>query len=102
VKNYFSFHMRSAVKSSLWRSLLATIFFFALAVRADDAERIGLTAMRRERPAVLGTGILVAQPEGGDGVSWEVDPSVNPAVMYTWTSSSGTTNGYPNSVGSFS
>ena len=35
----------------------------AQAIDAFDAERIGLTAMRRERPSIRGMGIPVAQPE---------------------------------------
>ncbi len=67
---------------------------------ADDFESIGVTAMRRERPAITGAGISVAQPEGQDGPDrWEVHPSLNPSAFFTWTSAQGTATNYPNSVG---
>ena len=72
---------------------------------ADDSETIGLTAMRRERPAITGAGIPVAQPEGIEGTNtganaqWEANPAFNPAALFTWTSSLGTTTNFPNSVG---
>lgn len=68
---------------------------------ADDSEKVGLTAMRRERPTILGTGVRVAQPEGG-GATWEAPPFLNPQAAFTWTSSLGTATNYPNSVGAFS
>ena len=68
---------------------------------ASDAETTGLVAMRRERPAIVGTGIPVAQPEGG-GVdrTFEVNPGLNPSIYFTWTSTLGTATNFPNLVGS--
>ena len=74
-------------------------------LRAIESETIGLTAMRRERPAITGAGIAVAQPEGiGPEASdaWEVAQFVNFSVAFTWTSDLGTSTNYTNTVGSFS
>ena len=92
-------------------SFLFTPRFFRLAVvvltmtgsfslRAFDAEIIGLTAMRRERPTITGVGIPVAQPEGQESTNaWQVSPDVNPSAYFTWTSDLGTATNYPNTVG---
>jgi len=71
---------------------------------AYDAERIGLTAMRRERPAITGTGVRVAQPEAQAGPdAWQVNPFapgvMQPVSLFTWISAAGTATTYPNSVG---
>ncbi len=72
----------------------------AALARADVAEDIGLTAMRRERPAIVGSGIPVAQPEGSEATNaWQVNPVMNPAAFFTWTSDQGTATNFPNSVG---
>ncbi|HWN93468.1 MAG TPA: hypothetical protein VNT99_00425, partial [Methylomirabilota bacterium] len=69
-------------------------------VWADVAEDTGLTAMRRERPAIVGSGIPVAQPEGTEGTNaWQVNPLMNPGAVFTWTSELGTATNFPNSVG---
>jgi len=72
-----------------------------LPVFADDAETMGITVMRRERPAIVGAGIPVAQPEGGDP-TWQMTPDLNPNAFFTWTSALGMATNFPNSVGSFS
>ena len=88
--------------------VLGTALCFAasvFAIDSDESEKIGLIAMRRERPSITGAGIPVAQPEGQGyeaSDAWQVPPFVNFSVFYTWTSDAGTTNSYPNSVGSFS
>lgn len=70
------------------------------ATAASDAETTGLVAMRRERPAIVGTGISVAQPEaGGVDKTFEVNPALNPAVFFTWTSEFGSSTNFTNSVG---
>ena len=67
---------------------------------ALDPEIIGLTAMRRERPGITGAGINVAQPEGQEATNaWQVNPSSNPSIFFTWTSAKGTATNFPNSVG---
>jgi hypothetical protein len=75
-------------------------FGLPLLLRADVAEQIGLTALRRERPTIVGTGIPVAQPEGEAAPgAWEVNPAYNPAAFFAWTSSQGTATNFPNAVG---
>ncbi len=80
-------------------SLVAILRFVAPAW-ADDNETIGVTAMRRERPSISGSGIPVAQSEAPEGTNgFEVSPLVNPWVLFTWISASGTATNFPNSVG---
>ncbi len=72
-------------------------------VRAFDPETIGLSALRRERPGLTGAGVRVAQPEGEVGPgAWQVQPSVNGSVLFTWASDLGLATNYPNAVGSAS
>ena len=67
---------------------------------AIESETIGLTALRRERPTIIGSGIAVAQPEGQEAANaWEVAQNVNFSVAFTWTSNLGTSTNYPNAVG---
>lgn len=74
--------------------LLATI------VSASDSEIIGLVAMRRERPAITGQGITVAQPEGQETPNaWQVNPLYNSGAIFTWTSDLGMATNFPNAVG---
>lgn len=82
-----------------WTSGLLALGLFAAAAAASDIETTGLVAMRRERPAINGAGIAVAQPEGG-GTAWQVNPVYNSGVSFTWNSSLGTATNFPNSVGS--
>ena len=80
-----------------------SLLFNSLAVVAGDSETIGLDALRRERPAITGAGIPVAQPEGdGGGGSWQVDPMYNVNTAFTWISALGTATNFPNSVGTVS
>ena len=86
-------------------SLLLLVLASASSLLAIESETIGLTAMRRERPAITGAGIAVAQPEGiGPEASdaWESPQFVNFSVAFTWTSDLGMSTNYPNTVGSFS
>src|ERR1051325_4028450 len=67
---------------------------------ASDAETIGLTALRRERPALTGLGIPVAQAEALETTNaWEVNPVLNSNLSFSWTSDQGTATNFPNSVG---
>ena len=76
------------------------VFFPLVAVLANDQEITGQLAMRRERPAITGQGINVAQPEGSTGGNdWQVHPDYNPNTFLTWTSDLGTATNFPNSVG---
>lgn len=72
----------------------------AVPASASDADIIGLTALRRERPAITGAGIPVAHPEGQEAAdAWQVNPIINPSISFTWTSKRGTATTFPNSVG---
>lgn len=83
-------------------SLLAA-FATSLCCHAIDLEVIGVTALRREHPALTGAGVRIAQPEAEVSPgAWQVDPSVNTFVSYSWTSGGGTTNNFPNELGSAS
>ena len=84
------------------RAALSVVAVLSLVASAwaDDAETIGVTAMRRERPSILGSGIPVAlseAPEPNNG--FEVNPIVNFSAQFTWISSAGTATNFPNSVG---
>jgi hypothetical protein len=84
----------------IWRVVAMAIACGAVRLLASDAETIGLTAMRRERPAINGAGIRVAQPEGQEATNaWQVNPAINASAVFTWTSDQGTTTNFPNSVG---
>lgn len=76
------------------------LVYGALQLCASDAETIGLTAMRRERPALTGAGIPVAHPEAHEVTNaWQVNPVINPSARFTWTSDRGTATNFPNAVG---
>src|SRR6185503_21384835 len=82
------------------KAFFVLLLSMAAGVFASDAELIGLTAMRRERPAVTGAGIPVGHPEAQvDTNAWEVNPSINSSISFTWTSFSGTSSSFPNPVG---
>ena len=87
-----------------WLRLLALLVLTGpVLLRALEAETIGLTALRRERPSITGVGIPVAQPEGQEAANaWEVASFVNSSVAFTWTSDLGTSTNYTNAVGVFS
>jgi len=91
---FYPFRVRYRIAVLL---LLPLLTLFA---PASDTETTGLVAMRRERPAITGSGINVAQPEGG-GVdrTFEVNPVLNPSIYFTWTSTLGTATNFPNLVG---
>jgi hypothetical protein len=84
---------------------LRTVVFLAFSllvtlVSAGDSETTGLVAMRRERPAITGQGIAVAQPEGQESLNgWQVNPVYNSGAFFTWSSALGTATTFPNAVG---
>ena len=88
------------------------VFLFLLLLgiataRAGDFDIIGGTLLRQVVPTLAGSNVPVAQPEGYDsGVAgaFEVAPFVvgQPTSLFTWISSNGVANTYPNSVGSIS
>jgi len=74
-----------------------------LTARASCLDAIGVTLLRTVTTNVNGTGIRVAQPEAG-APYFEVDPANSwvqqPNGLFTYITSSGTTNFFPNSLGS--
>lgn len=83
----------------LW---MAGIFFSLSAQAQYDA--IGLTLLQTAATNVDGTGISVAQVEASltpDYLTWEVDPANvgQPESSFTYHSANGTTNVYPNALG---
>jgi hypothetical protein len=74
-----------------------------IAGRASNLDTIGVTLLQAVTTNVNGAGIRVAQPEAGNGATtnWQVNPSTvgQPVSLFTYTSSNGTTNNYPNLLG---
>lgn len=96
--------IRVALQSRVLRTSLAIGLATAGPLMAFDAEQIGLTALRRERPALTGFGVRVGQPESPVATdAWEINPSspgvTQPVSKFTWKSSTGTATTFPNSVG---
>src|SRR5829696_5689114 len=85
---------------------LAAIALLGMVVQAFcyDAELIGLTALRREHPAVNGAGVRVGMVEAAfPGNGFEVNPGdpavTQPVSLFTWRSAGNTATTYPNSAG---
>ena len=88
-------------------ALLFFLLFSAAVARAGEFDTIGGTLLRQVAPTLVGSNVSVAQPEGYDsGVAgaFEVAPFTvgQPTSLFTWISSNGVANSYPNSVGSIS
>jgi hypothetical protein len=85
--------------------LWAFVFLGQMAARAQNLDAIGVTLLQAVTTNVNGAGIRVAQPEGGYGTAtnWEVNPGAGgvgqPVSLFTYFSSSGTANSFPNAVG---
>ncbi|HEY2081433.1 MAG TPA: S8 family serine peptidase [Verrucomicrobiae bacterium] len=85
-------------------ALLVILLATANAVGAD-IDTMGGTLLHQVDPTLQGAGIPVAQPEAENGATglFEVNPAsslVNqPVTLFTWISSAGTSNSYPNSLG---
>jgi hypothetical protein len=78
-----------------------------LTARSSSLDAIGVTLLRTVTTNVDGTGIRVAQPEADSGASppdFEVNPAdiavQQPAGLFSYITSSGTTNNFPNFLGS--
>lgn len=75
----------------------------AQTMRADQLDTIGVTLLRAVTTNVDGTGIRVAQPEAG-APTFEVNPAISwvqqPVNRFTYITSSGITNNFPNAMGS--
>jgi hypothetical protein len=84
--------------------LLAFIFLGQLAAPAQNLDTIGVTLLQAVTTNVNGSGIRVAQPEADYdlGTNWEVNPGAvgQPTGLFTYISSNGSTNGFPNSLSS--
>jgi hypothetical protein len=89
---------------------LAAIGAFLLALGTTvnllgaDIDTMGGTLLHQVAPTLNGTGIPVAQPEASTSTTsaaFEVNPSTvnQPASLFTWISTSGTANTFPNTVG---
>ncbi len=85
--------------------LLAFAAFFQMTGRAQNLDIIGVTVLRAVTTNLNGTGIRVAQPEGGNEspTNWQVDPGNSlvllPVGLFAYASSSGTATTYPNDIG---
>jgi hypothetical protein len=66
----------------------------------SDLDTIGVTALRQFDPALVGTGVHVAQPEAGSPY-WQVNPAAvgQPESLFTWIAQGGTATSFPNSLG---
>jgi hypothetical protein len=102
---------RRDMPDGLWPQLSTKLAKFGFAIllalilnstaRADD---IGLAFLDAVTTNLNGTGITVAQPEAilqNTPDNWEVSPAFvgQPESLFTYTSSAGTTNFFPNGVG---
>ncbi len=85
--------------------LLAVVCLGQMPTRASNLDSIGVTLLQTVTTNINGTGIRVAQMEGGYGTAtnWEVKPGASgvgqPAHLFTYFSSSGSATGFPNAVG---
>jgi len=87
--------------------LLLLLLFGVATARATEFDTIGDTLLRQVAPTLQGSNVPVAQPEGLDGgaaAAFEVAPPTvgQPTGLFTWISSNGVANTFPNSVGSIS
>ena len=91
-------------------SIISPILIFILLggtqLRASNLDTIGVTLLRAVTTNLNGAGISVAQPEASLFLSspvWEVNPTNNsvqqPVSLFTYASSLGETNNFPNLLG---
>lgn len=88
------------------KRILAFIFagFFGVTIRAQDLDTLGVTLLRTVTTNLNGSGIRVAQPEAIESAgttNFEVNPGAvgQPVSLFTYISSGGTTNNFPNALG---
>lgn len=91
-------------------SVKSTVLLFALLISGSvlgaDVDTVGATLLHQVDPTLQGNGVPVAQPEGANGTAgaWEVNPAdaavTQPVGLFTWISTLGSANTYPNLVGS--
>lgn len=84
--------------------LLAAALAIATPANATDLDTIGVTALRAMTTNLNGKGIRVAQPEAIESsgtTNFEVNPGVvaQPVDLFTYISSNGVTNDFPNALG---
>jgi hypothetical protein len=74
---------------------------WALSATASEFEAIGLDQLRLMAPSLTGSGVIVAQPEAG-APFWQINPAAvdQPQSLFTWIGSGGSTNIFPNLIGS--
>jgi Subtilase family len=84
--------------ASFGRILLSSLV--SVGACASTLDTIGFTSLRLINPNLTGQGLTVGQAEAGTP-TWEVNPAAvgQPVSLFTWTSSSGSTNAYPNPLG---
>lgn len=86
--------------------VLGVLLCLTLRLTASDFDTIGVTPLRAVDPTLTGTGIYVTQAEASESGTnpnqFEVSPAATgqPTNLFTWISSSGTANTFPNAVGS--
>lgn len=97
-----------SMKIPLRTIIFHNVCFFGclLAARAQSADPIGLASFYAATTNVNGSGITVAQPEAaldspGSYLQWQVNPAAvgRATNLFTYTSSNGTANVFPNSLG---
>src|ERR1019366_131285 len=84
--------------------VLVAAIFSGISALAQNLDQIGVTLLRTQTTNVDGSGICVAQPEAieaAGATNFEVNPSVvgQSAGLFTYTSSNGSTNNFPNALG---
>ncbi len=87
-------------RASLFPALFLLIFSSGHAP-AQNTTVIGVTQLRLAEPALIGTGVSVAQPEAAIGNSWQVSPAATgqPTSLFIYQTSAGTATTFPNAVG---
>jgi len=88
------------------KQIFAFIFvgLFCVTVHAQNLNAIGVTLLRAVTTNLNGAGIRVAQPEAIEALgttNFEVNPGVvgQPVNLFTYISSGGSTNNFPNALG---
>jgi hypothetical protein len=87
--------------------IFGLVLFFNPAVHASNLDNIGVTLLQAVMTNVNGADIRVAQVEAGLDTNnppmiWEVNPAATgrPTNLFTYISSDGSTNNFPNTLGS--
>ena len=80
---------------------LFLLILFCGEMQAQNTTIIGVTQLRLTEPALIGTGVSVAQPEAAIGNAWQVSPAATgqPVSLFIYQTSAGTATTFPNAVG---